>query len=180
MGFPGRSAVKNQPAMQEMCWRRFDLWVGKIPRRRKWQPIPVILPRKSIDKGAWQTKVHRISNELEMTEQLKKKNNFLCQVLFVCFCFYHLSWACIFCDVCLVKSWCNSKMSSLNHWGRRPEARTLDYQRAPNPVEYQLVRALWKTTISTLKTRHHSKASKLQCWTPHAKSSAKQEHNLTH
>ena len=105
MGFPGRSAVKNQPAMQEMCWRRFDLWVGKIPRRRKWQPIPVILPRKSIDKGAWQTKVHRISNELEMTEQLKKKNNFLCQVLFVCFCFYHLSWVVFICFHLCYFSW---------------------------------------------------------------------------
>ena len=25
----------------------FDPWVGKIPRRRKWQPAPVFLPRKS-------------------------------------------------------------------------------------------------------------------------------------
>ena len=26
---------------------RFDLWVGKIPWRRKWQPTPVFLPGKS-------------------------------------------------------------------------------------------------------------------------------------
>ena len=26
---------------------RFDPWVGKIPWRRKWQPTPVFLPRKS-------------------------------------------------------------------------------------------------------------------------------------
>ena len=26
---------------------RFNLWVGKIPWRRKWQPTPVILPGKS-------------------------------------------------------------------------------------------------------------------------------------
>ena len=32
--------VKNLPAMQET---RFDLWVGKIPWRRKWQPTPVFL-----------------------------------------------------------------------------------------------------------------------------------------
>ena len=25
----------------------FDPWVGKIPWRRKWQPTPVLLPRKS-------------------------------------------------------------------------------------------------------------------------------------
>ena len=33
--------VKNLPAMQEI---EFDPWVGKIPRRREWQPIPVFLP----------------------------------------------------------------------------------------------------------------------------------------
>ena len=27
------------------CWRcRFDLWFGKIPWRRTWQPAPVLLP----------------------------------------------------------------------------------------------------------------------------------------
>ena len=26
---------------------RFDLWVGKIPWRREWQPISVFLPGKS-------------------------------------------------------------------------------------------------------------------------------------
>ena len=36
--------VKTLPAMQET---RFDLWVGKIPWRRKWQPTPVFLPGKS-------------------------------------------------------------------------------------------------------------------------------------
>ena len=25
----------------------FDPWVGKVPWRRKWQPTPVLLPRKS-------------------------------------------------------------------------------------------------------------------------------------
>ena len=25
---------------------RFNLWVGKIPQRRKWQPTPVLLPEK--------------------------------------------------------------------------------------------------------------------------------------
>ena len=33
--------VKNSSAMQE-TW--FDPWVGKIPWRRKWLPIPVFLP----------------------------------------------------------------------------------------------------------------------------------------
>ena len=29
------------------CGHEFDLWVGKIPWRRKWHPIPVFLPGKS-------------------------------------------------------------------------------------------------------------------------------------
>ena len=36
--------VKNQPAKQE-TW--FDLWVGKIPWRRAWQPTPTFLPGDS-------------------------------------------------------------------------------------------------------------------------------------
>ena len=42
--------VKNPPAMQEM-WG-FDIWVEKIPWRRKWQPTPVFLPEKSMDREA--------------------------------------------------------------------------------------------------------------------------------
>ena len=38
MGFPGGSVV-----MQKM---QVHSWVGKIPQRRKWQPIPVFLPGK--------------------------------------------------------------------------------------------------------------------------------------
>ena len=37
--------AQNLPAKQEMGG--FDLWVGKIPWRRKWQPTPVFLPRES-------------------------------------------------------------------------------------------------------------------------------------
>ena len=33
--------VKNLPAMWE-AW--FDLWVGKTPWRREWQPTPVFSP----------------------------------------------------------------------------------------------------------------------------------------
>ena len=31
--------------------RRFDLWVGKIPWRRKWQPASVFLLGKSLDRA---------------------------------------------------------------------------------------------------------------------------------
>ena len=46
-GFPDGSVVKNWPAIQEMQRCRFKPWVGKIPWRRKWQPIPVFLPGES-------------------------------------------------------------------------------------------------------------------------------------
>ena len=36
--------LKCLPAMWENL---FDLWVGKIPWRRKWQPTPVFLPGES-------------------------------------------------------------------------------------------------------------------------------------
>ena len=42
LGFPDGSAVKNLPANAG-----FDLWVRKIPWRRKRQPTPVFLPGKS-------------------------------------------------------------------------------------------------------------------------------------
>ena len=60
-GFSGGSVVKNLPAMQEICRRReFDSWIGKIPCSKKWQPTPVFLPGKSMDRGAWQAIVHGV------------------------------------------------------------------------------------------------------------------------
>ena len=57
MGFPGGSAVKNLPAMQEM-W--FNSLVGKISWRRKWQPTPTCLGNPT-DRGAWQAIIHRVT-----------------------------------------------------------------------------------------------------------------------
>ena len=39
---------------------RFNLCVKKVPWRRKWQPIPVLLPGKSMDRRAWQATVYRV------------------------------------------------------------------------------------------------------------------------
>ena len=40
--------VKNPPANAKDIKRcGFQIWVGKIPRRRAWQPTPVFLPGKS-------------------------------------------------------------------------------------------------------------------------------------
>ena len=47
-GLPG-AACSKEPACQ--CGRlqrhRVSLWVGKVPRRRNWQPTPVVLPGES-------------------------------------------------------------------------------------------------------------------------------------
>ena len=65
-GFPGGTVVK--------CRRHkrlgFDPWVGKIPRRRKWQPTPVSLPGKSHEQrslAGYSPKGHK---ELDTTEAL--------------------------------------------------------------------------------------------------------------
>ena len=50
--------VKNPPAMSRP---RFDHWVWKIPWRREWLPIPVFLPGKSMDRGAWWATVHGVT-----------------------------------------------------------------------------------------------------------------------
>ena len=46
-GFPGRSVVKNLPAMQKMQETWVQSLVGKIPWRRAWQATPVFLPGES-------------------------------------------------------------------------------------------------------------------------------------
>ena len=48
LGFPGGASGKESACQCRRRKRhRFDLWVRKIPWRRKWQPIPVFLPGKS-------------------------------------------------------------------------------------------------------------------------------------
>ena len=45
-------------------------WVGKIPWRRKWQPIPVFLPGEPMDRGAWQATVHGVTKNQTRLERL--------------------------------------------------------------------------------------------------------------
>ena len=50
--------IKNLPTMQET-------WVQSLsqedPLDREWLPIPVFLPENSIDRVAWQAKVHGVA-----------------------------------------------------------------------------------------------------------------------
>ena len=62
-GLPwGPSSEKNLPAIQETCRRgRLDPWAGKIPRRREWQPTPVVLawrtPQSLVGYSPWSRRV---------------------------------------------------------------------------------------------------------------------------
>ena len=47
-GFPGGTSDTESACRYRRHKRlRFDSWVGKIPWRRKWQPMPVFLPGES-------------------------------------------------------------------------------------------------------------------------------------
>ena len=54
----------------------FNPWVGKIPWRRKWQPTPVLLPRKSHGwRSLLQATVHGGHKDSGMTERLHFNSN---------------------------------------------------------------------------------------------------------
>ena len=47
-GFPGGTSGKETAPQCRRHWRPgFNPWVGKIPWRRAWQPIPVFMPGES-------------------------------------------------------------------------------------------------------------------------------------
>ena len=48
-GLPGGASGKESPCQGRRCG--FNLWVGKIPWRRAWQPTLVFLPRESHGQG---------------------------------------------------------------------------------------------------------------------------------
>ena len=59
--------VKNLPAFGKRCL--LDLWVRKIPWRRKGQPAPVFLPGEFMDRGAGWAIIHRAA-ESDTTESI--------------------------------------------------------------------------------------------------------------
>ena len=74
MLFPGGTVVKNLPANAGNTGDRgFNPWVGKSPWRKKWQPIPVLLPGKShgqrslVDCSSWGHK--RVEHSLATKQQ---------------------------------------------------------------------------------------------------------------
>ena len=69
-GFPSGSALKNSPVMQETQQMQVRSWVGKIPRRRAWQPTPVFFLENPMDRGAWKPTVLGVAKSRTRLEQL--------------------------------------------------------------------------------------------------------------
>ena len=63
--------VEKQPAnARDITDTAYDPWVGKIPWRRAWQPTPVFLLEDSMDRGAWQAAVHRVTKSRPRLKRL--------------------------------------------------------------------------------------------------------------
>ena len=60
--------VESLPAMHRRC--RFNPWVGKILRRRKWKPTPALLPGESHGQRSLEGYSLWGHTGLDMTEQL--------------------------------------------------------------------------------------------------------------
>ena len=59
VGFPGGTSGKKLACQCRRCG--FDLWVGKIPWRWKWQPTPVLLPGESHGQRSLEATVHGVT-----------------------------------------------------------------------------------------------------------------------
>ena len=70
LGFPGGPVVKHLPATQELQ----EAWVqslgGEDPWEKAWQPTPVILPGKSMERGAWWAIVYRVAKSQTRLKEL--------------------------------------------------------------------------------------------------------------
>ena len=72
LGFPHGASGKESTC--QCSSHGFDPWVRKIPWRKKWQPTPVFLGNP-MDRGVWQTTIHGVAKESDMTQHLNKNNN---------------------------------------------------------------------------------------------------------
>ena len=63
VGFLGGASGKDSACQCRRCKKLgFHPWIRKIPWRRKWQPTPVFLPKKSHGQRNWQATVHEAAN----------------------------------------------------------------------------------------------------------------------
>ena len=70
-GFPGDTSGKEFPWQWRRCKRHgFNLWVRKIPWRRKWQPTLAFLPGESHGQKSLAPTVHGVAKESATTQRL--------------------------------------------------------------------------------------------------------------
>ena len=84
---------------------RFDPWDRKIPWSRKWQPTPVFLPGKFMDREAWWATVHGVTKSRTWLSDLHFHHlhvenarivSIPAQSFCVCPCVHHPYWAVAF------------------------------------------------------------------------------------
>ena len=61
MGIPTWASYRQGAGGFRLQCRRQRFWVGKLPRRREWQPTPVFLLENPRDRGAWRAVVHGVT-----------------------------------------------------------------------------------------------------------------------
>ena len=62
--------IKNPPGDAGDMRHGFDLWVGKVPWRRAWQPTPVFLPGESHGQRNLEGTVHRVAQSWTQLKRL--------------------------------------------------------------------------------------------------------------
>ena len=72
MGFPGGSAAKNLPAMQET-----QIWSHGWEDPLEKEPAPVFFPGKSLGQRSLWTTIHGVTKELDMIKQLNNNEPLL-------------------------------------------------------------------------------------------------------
>ena len=72
-GFPGGLVIESACQCRRLS---FDLWVRKIPCRRKWNILQCSCLGNPLDRGDWRVTVYGVANELDTTYQLDNNNNF--------------------------------------------------------------------------------------------------------
>ena len=101
LGFPD-SASSKEPTCQ--CRRhkrcRLDPWVGKIPCRRKRQPTSVFLLGNPMNRGAWESTVHRVAKSWTRLKRLSLHACiFFFQVFFPCRLLQNIEYSSLGCTV---------------------------------------------------------------------------------
>ena len=74
-GFPGGTSGKDSTCRCRRCKRhRFNPWVGKTSRRRKWQPLQYSCLGNPTGRGDGRATDHRVT-ELDTTEETESSRS---------------------------------------------------------------------------------------------------------